>query len=572
MPPSVPRAISREDDDTEVSPEPSPLAPPPPFPGKYHQHLAATKQPWRTPSGSRGEEDEDGNNSIPSIPDVPSPYSPPPASLFSGEEWPTTQRKTRPPREVRTSRLVRSSPPSSTDTLDYEDDNSNNNSDGRFQDFSMPGTPATQPSSHHHQQLLPAVLGLKKDLQDSHQSLYLLQQENKALASECDRFQQQLQEWQGEAEQDRTLCEQERNSLETQVRNLLESNERLGEENAALQNRVSRLEDLEKEMQTAGEEKAKLLQELEGLRKEREVQKEAVRTHEADKRSLETELLATKTHKETLQSEQRQLLEQVQSFESEIRDMRSKLKKQAMEAAERLRATRGELQAAEEALRKENESLRLEVDRLKAMLNESQKTAARTDGETSTKLSEMQKEIQLLQSSLQKANVQSNHLRAQKMALRKELADKTRPHCGIGCQTDTPPSSETHEIAVQTDAVESNQAVSLTETRKPATGTSLTQRLSRIRDAAERAAMVQERRHEVERLARDRDDEIKRLVERHDADLKDVVNQAKDEVHTRVKDYKRRLKVDYDSRVSILENKQRAEIQRVQCHVFNYFP
>ena len=116
-------------------------------------------------------------------------------------------------------------------------------------------------------------------------------------------------------------------------------------------------------------------------------------------------------------------MEQAQSLEMEIREMRSKLQKPVMEVAEKMRATRGEVQAAEE--------------------------------ETSTKSAEPGKEPSFFR-LWKKANAQSNHSKAQKMALRKELADKTRPHCEAGYQTDAPPSSETYEIAVQTDSVETN--------------------------------------------------------------------------------------------------------------------
>ena len=123
------------------------------------------------------------DESLPSIPDVPSPYSPPPASLFSSEEeFPSksVRKYKQLSYEDQRTRLHQHSV--------YYQENQNHNSASKSSIPSDEKHPLNH-SQYNRQQLLPTVLYLKKDLEESHASMHLLQEENKALASECDKFQ-----------------------------------------------------------------------------------------------------------------------------------------------------------------------------------------------------------------------------------------------------------------------------------------------------------------------------------------------------------------------------------------------
>lgn len=89
-------------------------------------------------------------------------------------------------------------------------------------------------------------------------------------------------------------------------------------------------------------------------------------------------------------------------------------------------------------------------------------------------------------------------------------------------------------------------------------------RLGRIRDAAERAAIAKESRREFSRIKAEHDAEIKRLMARHDQDLRDVLDETKSEVSARARETRRRLQAEYDTKLAHLERKYQAELARVR--------
>jgi chromosome segregation ATPase len=302
------------------------------------------------------------DESLPSIPDVPSPYSPPPASLFSGEEFPSKSHRKPRPFDDYNHRLV----PQSQNVF-----NSSIPSDEEYQSH--------QPHSHR-QQLLPTILYLKKDLEESHASMHLLQQENKALAAECDRFQREMEHWNDQhaitlAEKDEQIAE-----LKKQL-------------HSAHHNSKDTMDALRTSYSNCKDELEKISKQLEAS-------------------------VASNTH---LESCNEQLKNDAATKETEIKNLRSTIKDQSLAASTKLKETTAAYDTKLQLLQDECKSLTMETDRLKAMnveaLHLGSKNLAKSEESFRTELS-------TVQAALKKTQKEMEDLRADAASLKLEANEK----------------------------------------------------------------------------------------------------------------------------------------------------
>jgi hypothetical protein len=218
----------------------------------------------------------------------------------------------------------------------------------------------------------------------------------------------------------------------------------------------------------------------------------------------------------------------------------------------------------EQAERQERSSSRAEIDRLKACLRELQLNETKISKESESKVSQLEAECARLDKSLRSAAAQSAALRGEKIALRRELAIKTQElqrhessvSVEASCQTENHPgrrdvdTQTADPIELQTPS-DSGEAVSVAD------------RLGRIRDASDRASLVQEYRREVNRIKAANVAELRKLEDSYNENLSRVIEEAKAEVHSQTRDYRQKLKAEWDAKVASLERQHQRDLDQV---------
>ncbi|EEC46801.1 predicted protein [Phaeodactylum tricornutum CCAP 1055/1] len=675
------------DDGTELSPEPSPHGPPQPQPIPICDSTPKTvDQRQQFVYQDTSEEEE----SLPSLPEAPSPYSPPPNSLFSGESWQRSSkghRRRRPPlHEVRLTSERANGGQAGGKNDDDEAVVATNQTfasepslghrihrllrqEGTPVSFRDPFPPQSAisipPISADRSHLLPAVLALKRDLQTSHQSLYLLQQENKALSSECDRFSSQYDVWQENFNRQLDLSRQQQEGLEQEVEHLKQQNHLLVEERKAaainanenierlkrekaealeetesvrtsLQDAIHLLESEKEQLEiekTSTDSKWKkdlkrleserteaetcLQQRIETLEKEKALvasrlqekmddliaekvmlesqRKEQVGQLEKDQKLLKAELaeqikvlatdatsvetglrhevqhlekaLETAMTEKTIQelkfeslvadnlSYEQQLAEKkeendslsktlaqlrrsadsggdrkVEQLQTELLDAKARVKSATIQGARKTQQAKEGGEKKSHLLQGQVNSLRLEVDQLKAVAKESERRHRKQMAETERKTDDLQQEVKNLKRDLDESTERANQLMGNKAA----------------CCYDQ-------------DEIECSSAAGASH--------SISERLLRIRDVAERARIDQNFRRELTRIRAQHEGELKSVKDSHEQTLKDIVHGAKVDVTTKAKDYKRRLQSEYEVEIEDMRRKHDAQVTQVKVRL-----
>lgn len=614
------------------------------------------------------------DESLPSIPDVPSPYSPPPASLFSSEEE-------FPSKSVRKYKQAHDEYRIQNHALHYQENQHHNSAYNN----SIPSDEKhhMNQSQYNRQQLLPTVLYLKKDLEESHASMHLLQQENKALVSECDKFQNEIHIWKEQQTQIVSLKDQQIAQLQEQLRSCqLQSNETkhvLEKERSAIATTKEEVERLTRQLEasTATSQRldvnnVDLKQELELKRSEikslrstmkdqsqgsAQKMKDAVTSFEAKIQKLkeENQSLTIETdrlkamHNEAVQRCTKEVASAAETYRAELAMVRAELTdarqtiidlekgktnvngelmkrddimKELQEQVQTLRtsdaiqkeeinrmkasvadATEREDKLLSEIERKEKHGtveqakLNDEIERLTSALQQvvtdkealetsltqaletsyAKYKALRVDKENIEKElltvktqkqkhspssvvvvernNELEAEMASLKSSLSKMTSKCNELRAERSNLTKKLSQYKKDE-GV-----TPRDGRTQPPKVFTFNETNNESDKNEDELIP-------NRLERIRDAAERAALSQEHRRELSRLKMEHEKEMKVVSERHEQDIKDVFEEAKAEVTARSRELRRHLQSEYETKIVTLERRYQSDLARV-CLSFN---
>lgn len=655
--------------DDEASPEPSPSAPPAPVPVPLMQQQRLQQPfimpPWtpQQPQQLMTNGDDDGtidDESLPSLPNVPSPYSPPPSSLFSGEEFPVKSTR----KQQRMSSGNRSSGNKSrgNDAAVLHDLSLNHQySNHRYSPYSDP-TPAGQ-QQQQRSQVLPTVLYLKKDLQDSHASMHLLQQENKALARECDRFQAEVEKWQhavhtAVAAKEETL-QQHISELQEQLSSELAAshaaNTRLVSTNARLESELESHKCDVKELRAKLKEQSRTAaQKLKAATDESDAKTRAMQD-ERKSLTLETDRLKAMLHeanqrgmKDMAQAQSAAQVElervhaELDNARSAIQDLtdekivlESELTEQECTMLEKLDRAQAQLAEANAKTQDADTAQSSEIKGLQAALADAterenellaEKEALQTEWLSKAKVvddemnnlqkefAQAQAETQALQSALaqksgalQESYTKYAKLRSERDALKKDVDQgalhKTLISPKVQQQQDWPEEVDRLQTALSqattkvSDLLTERSALTMELARcvhqqsRPRMGSTgedfapqtfrfdeaatpgdkdtndlIPDRLGRMRDAAERAALVKEHRRELSRLKAEHDAEVKRFTARHDKDLKDVFEEAKSEVSARSRETRRRLQGEYDAKVAGLERRFQAELARVRAH------
>ena len=618
-------------DSSGSTPEPSPVGPPKATEydlsedmGEFTPPLSNKQQEKTTTSLEiRNQRLNDSHDvveeSIPiSLPRAPSPYSPPPNSLFSGEEPLRVpahghQPNTRPPlQEVSIEAL-----PSSTSHLRSNFSFEADRQEQIRQMISLGSSSYLASSPQHRSFLVPAVVQLKRELLESQQANFLLQKEHEAsnaqnrameselraslelLREERDKLldsQQQCQVELQQATDKATLLEETTRQLEEDKQQLSDAVQSLTLAQVESQNQVQKQSNVIASLETSNQDlkqasdshdaqilsleddKLRLQEEvarlIERLERETATATLMIPTLKQDKESLLNDLLSSKAAIEQTEAALRQSQQQVQSLQGDVKDARTKVKQIALDSSQRARDLQEQLEGAQSSLQQERSSRQLEVDRLKAVLKELEIESSKRAMQFSKEIADLQAEVSRLDLALKSSTLQSTALRGEKLALRKELALKVR-------QLQRYENVQSADAACQTEVTEALDANTQTETIVEGASSmwsvtgdsyhdSMTDRLGRIRDASDRAALLQEYRREMNRIKGEYHAEVRKLENQYNDSLQRVVSEAKEEVNVQTREYKRQLKTEWDAKLASLERQHLQQLNQVRF-VCQYF-
>jgi hypothetical protein len=212
-------------------------------------------------------------------------------------------------------------------------------------------------------------------------------------------------------------------------------------------------------------------------------------------------------------------------------------------------------------LKQENKSLASECETLQQQLLECQSLSEQKSHELESLHVAMKSQMARLEQTLAKSTQKNRVLIAEKTALRKELVERERTRVEVSIQTDPP--AERTDAASQTDVSDDATLIlpsgSFSISSNPAGG----ERIARIRDAAERAAFLQDHRREIGKLKAEHKVELFQLQQRHEDGLKRVVQEAKSEVRIKTEKYKETMQNEYERKIKSLEEKYKAEMHEV---------
>jgi hypothetical protein len=309
----------------------------------------------------------------------------------------------------------------------------------------------------------------------------------------------------------------------------------------------------------------------------------------ADNLSYEQQLAEKKEENDSLSKTLAQLRRsadsggdrKVEQLQTELLDAKARVKSATIQGARKTQQAKEGGEKKSHLLQGQVNSLRLEVDQLKAVAKESERRHRKQMAETERKTDDLQQEVKNLKRDLDESTERANQLMSEKVTLRKEAMQR-RPESviNVGCQTDCfDQGTDTREIFVQTDAVPLPSLPGAT--RQPAAydqdeiecssaagaSHSISERLLRIRDVAERARIDQNFRRELTRIRAQHEGELKSVKDSHEQTLKDIVHGAKVDVTTKAKDYKRRLQSEYEVEIEDMRRKHDAQVTQVKVRL-----
>jgi hypothetical protein len=464
----------------------------------------------------------DGNGSAVSlVSDPPSTCSSPPSSLFSEDDKPrkSTHKNRRPFREI---------------LLDSSNDDVQllpglATPEAIRQQLSV-STPGTVSSTF----LLPAIHNLKNNLQETHQSLYLMQEENKSLSAECYKLEKQCRELEQAMEYQTAVAKDKEQQWLDAVALLETENDALGNERLSLQEKLSGLLHIQDKMAAVVKEKEMIQRKMETMISESNSSPGSLADLQVENGQLRNQLENTMHRAEAVESERFELMENVKKLEADIQQMHK---------------DRREQESRFQAIQEERESLRLSLQNVQSTVIES--------NEAALKISSLRMEIQSLRDQLLQSLQENNTLRSERNVLQQKVLENRKSRSDGGTQT----HQDVINRAVQTlDDVSVPALILPTSSLVSASG-QMSERLGRIRDAAERAAVVQDYRRELSRLKMEHDAYVRKLNLEHDAALRQVIQEAKSEVSTTTKKFKELLTNEYESKLEAFETRHQAELE-----------
>ena len=138
------------------------------------------------------------------------------------------------------------------------------------------------------------------------------------------------------------------------------------------------------------------------------------------------------------------------------------------------------------------------------------------------------------------------------------------------------PSAAKKDASVQTEALldqgfrtaSSRMSVVTGSVDRLAVSDSLSERIDRIREASDRAALVRQHQRELSRLLAEHESELKDAEGRLEARLRKQQEQARVEHHAHLQQVQRTLQSENQSQLAALESRHKEEMNKVRTNVF----
>jgi hypothetical protein len=572
----------RSYDDSEPMPEPSPRGPPPPQP------QTRPLSPAITPEKSESEQDlffdgvlnhyeDDDEEDLPPPPLVPpSPVSQPSASLFGDEDASPCQAQTQQRQQHQhyrttpapSSKLTGTNnqkPPMSEVLLNNEEDTffedrSLENRTRRSLEQSTPQTnktvsvglreqnsiaspqkqlqyPSSEDVARVHHNALQALIVLKAELMKANEKLHQVTNEKENISGERDQLRNQIKE-QEMVSHSKVL------SLESQVADLQQTSETLKSENEKMDVKA----------------RAALREKKEYMHK-RLAWDNRQRDSKTQLNRLQNELEASVASREELMNDL-----------DIIKQDNVSLQKVKLEQAEQLRSLEenyeksGHVQADSDRdyqeLKKDNDSNRQEMERLQTELNEA-KQLQKVDDESN------KRETERLKKELQDTNEKSKETNESRQQDIERLEMELR---------------ESHDTIKHFRAEYSPKISSLRSPRRsPTNGSmgnvrfhsevspesphgfdvSIADRLTRIRDSAERANLCRSHKRDMSRLKAQHEAVVKSMLSTHEEETRRALETAETTLNDQLHELKSSLQKKQGERLEDVESRFRKEIAEV---------
>ena len=252
-----------------------------------------------------------------------------------------------------------------------------------------------------------------------------------------------------------------------------------------------------------------------------------------------------------------------QALSKENYELKHQLQKQTHTLVQRSR----DYEERQKALQQKWQSALLQLDKAKAMNHELKSNFQKQLQQAQAQAEDWQEQCQKIQQEHQQQQTRRGKHVKEPMdaACQTDVIPAILPKQeSVACQTERP-VDDCRSISCQTDTEVVRPAADAgTQTDPTHFASTLDERLARIRDAAERAALVQEHQAALQQMQATHETELERLEKQHEAALAQMVLQARQHVQEQVAEHQHKVVQQHATKLAAMEAQHQAELFRVR--------
>jgi hypothetical protein len=272
--------------------------------------------------------------------------------------------------------------------------------------------------------------------------------------------------------------------------------------------------------------------------------------------------------------QQKQIIQKQKAERQKLAKENHELKHQLQKQTHTLLQRSRDHEQRQKTLQQKWQSALLQLDKTKAMNHELKTNFQKQLQQVQVQADDWQQQYQQLQEQhQQQQSRRGKHVKEPvDAACQTDVipANMRPPQNTVACQTESP-KYVCSSIACQTDEISVVPAIDAgTQTDPTQLSSTLEERLGRIRDAAERAALVQEHQAALQQLQTTHDEEMERLEKQHEAAMAQMVQQARQHVQEQVGEHQQKMEQQHATKLAALEAKHQAELFRVRLSFFRF--
>ncbi|GKY95098.1 hypothetical protein MPSEU_000473800 [Mayamaea pseudoterrestris] len=393
--------------------------------------------------------------------------------------------------------------------------------------------------------IVPAICHIKSNLEESHKSIYVLNEEIKALTSENAKYEAQLHDMRLTAKQQETVMIDKEEQWSAAISILETEKKALENERATLQDEIKALRYSKDQLAAVAKERAKIQRKLDATTSDLKQTSTAIESLLSEKEKLVVQLEEATERANAAESQCMLTMSQVQDLQKAIEQLQAQVR--------------------------DNELLYFEIQQengfLKSSLCDIESKHAAESSQATLAASELQQKLAAMSKTFDQSAITKKALEAELDTLREAVVENGQSRVEAASQT----IIECEDAGVQTAPVTINNATQWIRTSRSFASandtTGYAERLGRIRDAAERATIIEEVRREVSRLKTEHETQLHTLEQQHDAAMRRVIQDAKAELRSKTQKHKELLKNEFDSKLDALEKRHQAELDEAKEEV-----